>query len=242
MSIKTLSANIQHCLDTTNNWTNENPILPLGVFGIEILIDNSIKIKLGDGSTLWNNLNYRFEGISVEMATEVLAGLVIKASSAEAISGINPNKYMTPFTTKQAIQANVVNTGLILEPGSVPYKHFLFERSFNNTTYSANLNYGSAEPVGFGEIPEVSFRMEHKGVATLNYTHRRLSGTGWIYTRISKNNSTIQEQNMNTNSYITRSLTISFVPGDMVNIRCRTDNTSTSGQIKDIQISIKSLI
>ncbi|MCL2440469.1 MAG: hypothetical protein FWD14_01885 [Treponema sp.] len=43
--------------DTTENWNAVNPILDNGEMGIEI-IGNERKIKIGDGSSNWNNLSY----------------------------------------------------------------------------------------------------------------------------------------------------------------------------------------
>lgn len=45
--------------DTTNNWTNNNPILSKGEIGIEIATDGSTYVKIGDGLTAWNSLKYQ---------------------------------------------------------------------------------------------------------------------------------------------------------------------------------------
>ena len=44
--------------DTTENWEKVNPILGDGEFGIERCIDNSTKIKIGNGLDNWLNLKY----------------------------------------------------------------------------------------------------------------------------------------------------------------------------------------
>jgi hypothetical protein len=46
--------------DTTNNWQSVNPVLSNGELGIEIKDDNTRNIKIGDGSTSWNSLDYFF--------------------------------------------------------------------------------------------------------------------------------------------------------------------------------------
>jgi len=47
--------------DTTENWKQNNPILNDGEVGIERLLTNDIKIKVGDGITPWNNLPYAYD-------------------------------------------------------------------------------------------------------------------------------------------------------------------------------------
>ena len=44
--------------DTTENWENINPVLDDGEFGIERCIDNSTKVKIGNGVNDWNTLKY----------------------------------------------------------------------------------------------------------------------------------------------------------------------------------------
>ena len=48
--------------DTTANWTSSNPILGKGEIGVEFLVDNSIKTKIGDGVTHWLVLPYNTIG------------------------------------------------------------------------------------------------------------------------------------------------------------------------------------
>lgn len=58
---------IQFRRGTTSQWTTENPVLALGEPGIELKTDNSIAMKIGDGSTAWSTLEYAF---SDEFATQ----------------------------------------------------------------------------------------------------------------------------------------------------------------------------
>lgn len=49
---------VRHILqrkDTKTNWETENPVLLDGEFGVE---KPSYKLKIGDGTTAWNDLNY----------------------------------------------------------------------------------------------------------------------------------------------------------------------------------------
>ena len=50
-----MAARIQLRRDTSSNWTTANPTLNSGELGVET---NTSKIKLGDGSTAWNSLDY----------------------------------------------------------------------------------------------------------------------------------------------------------------------------------------
>ena len=50
-----MATRIQLRRDTAANWATNNPILAEGEIGIELL---SNKIKIGDGITSWNLLNY----------------------------------------------------------------------------------------------------------------------------------------------------------------------------------------
>ena len=51
--------------DTKNNWTNNNPILAEGEFGIEIESINTqnLKLKVGDGVTAWTSLQYSLSNV-----------------------------------------------------------------------------------------------------------------------------------------------------------------------------------
>ena len=50
-----MAARIQLRRDTSSNWSTTNPTLNSGELGVET---NTSKIKLGDGSTAWNSLDY----------------------------------------------------------------------------------------------------------------------------------------------------------------------------------------
>ena len=45
-------------IDTTANWQSVNPVLCAGEFGIEKLSGGKCNLKVGDGVTAWNNLQY----------------------------------------------------------------------------------------------------------------------------------------------------------------------------------------
>lgn len=50
-----MASQIQLRRDTAANWTSANPVLAQGEFGVE---SNTLKAKLGNGSTAWNSLAY----------------------------------------------------------------------------------------------------------------------------------------------------------------------------------------
>ena len=53
----TFSKRIQLRNDTPSNWTTANPVLLAGEIGIE-RDTNRNRIKIGDGTTAWNDLPY----------------------------------------------------------------------------------------------------------------------------------------------------------------------------------------
>lgn len=56
MAIK--HARIQHMKDTTANWLKANPTLLDGEIGFEVQKSGEIRVKVGDGITPWNKLQY----------------------------------------------------------------------------------------------------------------------------------------------------------------------------------------
>ena len=54
----TIMTKIVNRIDTTKNWSEKNPILLYGEFGIEITENNETKIKVGNGEDHWNDLRY----------------------------------------------------------------------------------------------------------------------------------------------------------------------------------------
>ena len=54
----TIMTKIVNRIDTTKNWSEKNPILVYGEFGIEFTENNETKIKVGNGEDHWNDLRY----------------------------------------------------------------------------------------------------------------------------------------------------------------------------------------
>ena len=55
MATKTLNTKIIMRNDTAAKWTEQNPVLLKGEFGVE---NDTNKFKIGDGTTAWNDLAY----------------------------------------------------------------------------------------------------------------------------------------------------------------------------------------
>lgn len=71
----------QQRYDTPENWAANNPILPQGVLGFE---NNTLKFKLGDGATRWNDLPYA-------SAPTVNGGDMAKTDFLKGLGGRNAN-------------------------------------------------------------------------------------------------------------------------------------------------------
>ena len=66
---KILNTSIKNRKDTTANWSSNNPILKDGEIGFEETTDGDVKLKVGDGSTNWNSLNYFTVGLKAYKQT-----------------------------------------------------------------------------------------------------------------------------------------------------------------------------
>jgi hypothetical protein len=76
-------ANIQVRRDTAANWTSANPTLAAGEIGLET---NTLKIKVGNGTTAWNTLSYANVG-TADNALK-LDGRKLYVSATEPASGM----------------------------------------------------------------------------------------------------------------------------------------------------------
>ena len=240
--VKTLAGYINHCTDTAANWAAENPIVPVGVLCLEVNANNSIRLKRGDGITPWNSLPYKFDH-SIGYATETIAGLVLKASNAEALNGLDDLKYLTPATLQHVLDnINLSSQGIILQPGTIPYKQILSLITRNNTSYPTGLVYGNSEPLNFvNSNNDIIFRMEHKGSATLSITYRRIGSSGTVYLRVLKNNSQVASWQTTSITNLTQTVNVSFVPGDIIQIQGRTSTSSIQHEISACALLIQDL-
>jgi len=241
-SIKNLAGYINHCTDTAENWTTTNPIVPAGVLCLEINTNSSIRLKIGDGTTTWNSLPYKFD-YSIGYATETESGLVIRATNLEALDGIDPAKYITPVALKYVLDnSSIVSTGIVLQPGTIPYKRLNLIHDISQTWYNSTVGIGTNEPVNFVmDNADIVFRMEHRGSATLSITHRVLNSSGIGYLRIIKNGTILDEWSTSSTLNATRTLNISFVPGDIIQIQGRVNTGGITEEISACGLLIQDL-
>lgn len=88
--------------DTTENWSTNNPVLTKGEPGVEFTTDGKRKVKIGDGTTAWNDLDY----LSDDAASSVLA------ADGKTIDSVNGSLVLHGFGTATVGQVPViVNTG-----------------------------------------------------------------------------------------------------------------------------------
>jgi archaellum component FlaF (FlaF/FlaG flagellin family) len=127
---------IQFRRGTTAQWASENPILAIGEPGIELRVDNSIAMKVGDGSTNWATLPYHYseDFITESELDAALAALVDSAPSTldtlneiAAALGDDPN-LATTLTTAIGNKADASHThdaseitNTLIEVSSSPY-------------------------------------------------------------------------------------------------------------------------
>ena len=76
MAVKfSVSGSVINRRDTSENWTTKNPVLESGEIGYDT---DAQKIKIGDGSTAWNDLSYLGEkGYKLRIAATVEGGAKI---------------------------------------------------------------------------------------------------------------------------------------------------------------------
>lgn len=102
-------ARIQLLIDTTANWSAANPILLKGEIGIEVKTGGEPAIKIGNGLSSWNLLNYAFftqseiNSIMKEIQAQINE-IVIAASSGESaeVSQARVNASGKTYTTLKA--------------------------------------------------------------------------------------------------------------------------------------------
>lgn len=89
----TLKTKILHRNDTTTNWESSNPTLAKGEFGIEWVtngsatVEGACRVKVGDGYTKWNDLNY-FGGDAIKISTTGSGNSVVSVTSSTDDLGV----------------------------------------------------------------------------------------------------------------------------------------------------------
>ena len=92
MAQKTLNVKMQIRRDTATNWETNNPVLSAGEFGYD---STNKKIKIGDGLTNWNNLNFlgeqQMSNLIVKEKTVLIEGkgTLRKLSTPTKVNGVS---------------------------------------------------------------------------------------------------------------------------------------------------------
>lgn len=78
------SVTIRPRRDTTANWNKYNPILKSGEIGIEIVSGTTLtNIKIGDGNTRWNDLQYSVDFQTIDSAKTAAVSSAASASASQ---------------------------------------------------------------------------------------------------------------------------------------------------------------
>lgn len=115
----TVTLKIRH--DTADNWRDRNPVLQLGEYGLE---EDTFLIKIGDGTSQWNNLRY-LNKLDSEYFTytangeltfsssfnEVLSEIIEKQSSTEQLTITNAPVEGTDAANKQYVDEAIAAVG-----------------------------------------------------------------------------------------------------------------------------------
>lgn len=141
-----VSTKIQHRRDTAANWTSTNPTLASGEIGFET---DTLKFKIGNGSTAWNSLAYQGSSatgtVTSITASSPLTGGTITTSGTIGInaSSANTANYVVQRDASGNFAANTITANLFGTAnlatyivgglaGSIPYQN-----AANSTTFLA---------------------------------------------------------------------------------------------------------
>lgn len=117
-----MSQKIRLRRDNTTNWNTYNPILTEGELGVEL---NASRIKIGNGSTAWNTLEYWVvDGLDSGGAFEGLTGIAAmelethnQINDYRATKGLPPLQFESNFADIARVHSNN------MADGSVPFGH-----------------------------------------------------------------------------------------------------------------------
>jgi hypothetical protein len=117
--------------DSTTAWlTNKDQILLKGEVGIEFLADGSVKMKIGDGVTTWENLNY-FGGEDAHIyEATVDKGANHIAAITTAVNGAKLSTHDVAIVKENIIPAEQLKEGDVQK-----YQHTAYR--WNGTTWTA---------------------------------------------------------------------------------------------------------
>ena len=148
-----MATRIQLRRDHSTDWTAANPVLAPGEFGVEL---DTLKFKVGNGSTPWNSLPYPTGGTGGGATN-----LAWQASTSTVTSSTGTGAVLTPATTTVAglmsstdkSKLNGIATGATNDAGRLAAsgKGFVVHAANANvvrpTGYASIEWHGSVEPV-----------------------------------------------------------------------------------------------
>lgn len=136
MAVKTT---LQHRRDTAANWTSTNPILTSGEIGFET---DTLKFKVGNGSTAWASLKYSQDAsllngtasiTSITTTGDVTAGGFLKSTNSQGDEG-------GQIDLTKAATNTVLTTGVTIDVFQDKVR--IFETGGNNRGYYINVAAG----------------------------------------------------------------------------------------------------
>lgn len=84
MADNVVSVKLRTRYDTAANWASNNPVLLSGELGIE---SDTLKMKVGNGSSVWNSLPYLLDGAAFQAVTTI----TVNTGSSPALGTVDNN-------------------------------------------------------------------------------------------------------------------------------------------------------
>lgn len=104
MADNIVSVKLRSRYDTAANWASNNPVLLGGELGIE---SDTLKMKVGDGSTAWNSLPYLLDGSVFQAATTI----TVNTGSSPALGTVvNNTEYRCTNTSLSAAPSLTISS------------------------------------------------------------------------------------------------------------------------------------
>lgn len=131
MANKTISGIVQNKIDTSANFTTNNPILASGQFGIE---SDTNKMKIGNGTSTWNNLEYA-GGSDIKLYTTTGQN-TDGAMTQKAVSDELPQAVIVTLTGSQNFNDIVITNEQFDLLLSNPENYLIIEMNTSSLTVS----------------------------------------------------------------------------------------------------------
>lgn len=158
MANRTINTKIKLRNDTSANWISKNPILLLGELGLET---DTRKIKVGDGVSTWNTLNYsdaQNANTANKLATTRIISITGDATGSASFDG-SENTAITIVLANSGITAGTYTKLTVNSKGLVTGSETLSATDIPNLTLSKITDAGTASSknvgVGIGDVVQV---------------------------------------------------------------------------------------